>query len=63
MDTPSNFIPHEHPLLDVEECFDLLGNFSGFLVLTCWCSVSVWGNNLGLQAAKPVLFSAAGEGL
>jgi hypothetical protein len=29
-----------------------------FTVLTGWCSVSVLGNNLGMQATKPVLFSS-----
>jgi len=28
MDTPSSFIPHEHPVVSVEECLDLLGHFS-----------------------------------
>jgi len=31
MDTPSIFIPHEHPLVDVEECLDLFGHFSSLL--------------------------------
>jgi len=28
MDTPTNFIQHERPLVGVEECFDWLGHFS-----------------------------------
>jgi len=28
MDTPSSFIPYEHPLVGVEEHFDLLPRFS-----------------------------------
>jgi len=34
-----------------------------FPVLTGWCSVSVWGNNLGMQVTKRILFSTAYEGL
>jgi len=34
-----------------------------FPVSTSWCSVSVWGNNLELQAIKPILFYTAYESL
>jgi len=33
MDTPSSFIPHEHPLVGVKECLDLLGHF--YCLLSC----------------------------
>jgi hypothetical protein len=47
MDTSSSFIPHEHPLVVVEECLDLFGHSPAFFpVLTVCCSVSVWGTNL-----------------
>jgi len=49
VDTPSSFIPHEHLLIGMEVCLDLLGHFSCLLsCFTGWCNVSVWGNNLGL---------------
>jgi hypothetical protein len=63
MDTPTSFIPHEHPLVDVE-CLDLLGHFSHLLsYYTGWCSTSVWETNLGLQVTKPILFSTACQSL
>jgi len=36
MDTPSSFIPHEHPLVGMEECLDLLGQFSCLLSCFIW---------------------------
>jgi hypothetical protein len=36
MDTPSTFIPHELPLVGVEECLDLLDHFSSFLSCLDW---------------------------
>jgi len=33
-----------------------------FPVSSGWCSVSMWGNSHGLQAAKPISFSTAYEG-
>jgi len=42
MDTPSNFIPHEHTLIGVEECPDLLwyffwllSDFDGLVYYVC----------------------------
>jgi len=62
MDTPSSFVPHEHPLVGVEECLDLLGHFSSPLPCFNWfvlCDCVT----VRLQATKPVLFSIAYEGL
>jgi hypothetical protein len=41
MNTPFSFIPHEQPLVDVEECLDLLRHFSHLLsgLDLLWCSV------------------------
>jgi hypothetical protein len=36
MDTPSSFIAHEHPVVGVEECLDLLGHFSCLLSCLNW---------------------------
>jgi len=44
MDTPSSFIPHEHPLVGVEECRHLMGHIS-------LGAVCLWDRtNLGMQA-------------
>jgi hypothetical protein len=57
MDTHASFIPHEHPLVGVDEVVDFSGHFPFFFpVSSGWCSVSVWENNLGLQGTKPVIF-------
>jgi len=34
MDTPSSFIPHEHPMVGMKECLVLLGNF--YHLLSCF---------------------------
>jgi len=63
MDTPSSFIPHEHPLVGVEECCDCWIISSAFFpVSTSWRSVSLWEIDLGLQVTKPVLCAVAYEG-
>jgi len=36
MDTSSTFIPHEHCLVGVEDCLDLLGHFSCLLSCFGW---------------------------
>jgi len=42
-------------------CWDIYLAF--YPVLTGWCNVSVCGNNLGIQVTRPLLFSAAYEGV
>jgi len=36
MDTLSSFISHEHPLVGVEKCLDMLGHFSCLLSCFYW---------------------------
>jgi len=38
----STFIPHEHPLVGVEECCDLLCHF--FSLRSNWLALSLWKN-------------------
>jgi len=55
---------HEHPPV-VEECHDLLRHFSSFpscFEQLVWCVSGEGGNNLGLQATKPILFLTAYKG-
>jgi len=50
MDTPSSFIPHEHPFVDVEDVLICWVISPAFFPVMTGCSVCVYGNNLGLQA-------------
>jgi len=43
MGTPSSFIPHEYPLVGVEEYLDLLHHFSCLLSGVYWLMLHVCG--------------------
>jgi len=54
MDTPSSLIPHECPMVGVEEWFNLAGHVSHLSCFDWLVSVSVWDTNLGQQERKPI---------
>jgi len=56
MDTLSSFISHEHPLVDVQECIDLLYHFSSLLFCFYWLLLLwTWSSSLVCLCGEIIL--------